>query len=182
MKTRKDVFLEGPKVCLRPYIEEDVKQWYGWFNDELVTYWMDKRRFPNTHKKQSEYLENISKSANDLQLAIVAKNKEKLIGTVGLHDIDYINRAADISVIIGEKQYLGKGIGKEAVSLLIDHAFTTLNLNKITAGAIEANKASCGLFKSLGFKKEGLLRGQIYLHGDYRNVVKFGLLSKEYKK
>lgn len=182
MNTRKDVFLKGSKVCLRPYIEKDIEQWYRWFNDELITYWMDKRRFPNTRKKQYEYLENISKSVNDLQLAIVTNDKEDLIGTVGLHDINYINRTADISVIIGEKQYSGKGIGKEAVGLLVEHAFTELNLNKITAGAIEANKASCGLFKSLGFKKEGLLRGQVYLHGDYKNVVKFGLLSKERKK
>lgn len=178
MKTAEDFFLEGRKVYLRQYKELDIKYWYRWFNDADVTKHMDQGRFPNTYSKQSEYLKKMLASSGDLQLAIVYKNGNRLVGTVGLHSIDYINRNADISIIIGDKKYWGKKIGKEAVYLLVRHAFNSLNLHKLTAGMVENNKASYKLFASLGFKKEGLLKDQVYLYGNYMNVIRLGLLKK----
>lgn len=181
MKKSKNFFLEGKKVILRPYVKTDIQRWYEWFNDEKVTYYMDQRRFPNTYEKQSRYLKKMFNNSSDLQLAIVYKKDNQLIGTVGLHQIDYINGNADISVIIGERKYWKKGLGSEAVCLMVRHAFGSLNLNKLTAGMAEENKYSYLLFVAIGFKKEGLLREQIYLHGKYRNTIRLGLLRKEFK-
>ncbi|MEW5767122.1 MAG: GNAT family protein [bacterium] len=176
----KGCFIEGEKIYLRPFNESDIEIWYQWFNNEEVTYHMDKRRFPNTPEKQLKFMKGINASPSDIQLAIVHKKDDELIGTVGLHLIDFINRNADISIVIGEKKYWKKGIGKEACNLVIDHAFNMLNLHKLTAGMVEENMASYNLFVSLGFEKEGVYKEQVFLHGKYRNIVKLGLPKGNY--
>lgn len=181
MQRSKISFIDGKKICLRQYAVRDIDTWYNWFNDAQVVKFMDQRRWPNTKEKQKQYLERISASSSDMQLAVVYKSNDKLIGTVGLHGIDAINRNADISVIIGDKSYWGKGVAKEAVGLLIRHAFEMLNLHKLTAGFISGNTASEKLFKFFGFKKEALLSEQVYLDGKYHDIVRMGLLKKEYE-
>jgi len=176
----KSHFIKGENIYLRPFEENDIDRWYKWFNDKEVTYYMDQRRFPNTPEKQVEFLRKMNKSESDIQLAIVIKKNDELIGTIGLHQIDFINGNTDVSIVIGEKKYWNKKFGKEAAYLLIKHAFDFLNLHKLTAGMVEDNKASYNLFISLGFKREGILRQQIYIHGKYKNVIKLGLLKHEY--
>jgi len=177
-KIVKDCFLEGKNIYLRQAEPADVKKWYKWFNNKKITSFMDQGRYPNTYEKQLIYLKRIYLSNTDIQLAIVEKKSDDLVGTIGLHQIDLINRNADLSIVVGETKFFGQGIGKEAVSLLMAHAFNTLNLHKLTAGMCEENKASVGLFVSLGFKREALLWDQIYLAGRYRNIIKLGLINK----
>lgn len=174
-------FMDGNKVCLRQYEAKDIDIWYNWFNDAEVVRLMDQRRWPNTKEKQKRYLEAMTVSRSDMQLAIINKANDCLVGTVGLHGIDPINRNADISVIIGDKKYWGKGLAKEAVGLLVHHSFEMLNLHKLTAGFIDGNAASQKLFESFGFKKEALLRQHVYLQGVYHNVIKMGLLKANYE-
>lgn len=173
-------FIDGKKICLRQYEAKDIDVWYNWFNDAEVVKFMDQRRWPNTKEKQKRYLEAMTASRTDMQLAIIYKADDQLIGTVGLHGIDPINRNADISVIIGDKNYWGRGLAKEAVGLLINHVFGMLNLHKLTAGFIDGNVSSKRLFESFGFKKEAHLREQVYLDGKYRDIIRMGLLKKNY--
>jgi RimJ/RimL family protein N-acetyltransferase len=181
VKKNNDCFLKGKRIYLRPYTKEDIGIWYKWFNDEEVTRHMDQRRSVNTHKKQAFYLKKMFTSPSDLQLAMVYKDNDCLIGTVGLHSIDRHNGNADVSIIIGDKSYWYQKLGKEAVLLLIEHAFCGMNLHKLTAGMIEENRASYRLFSSLGFKQEGLLREQVCLKGKYRNILRLGLLRKNFR-
>lgn len=180
MSRSKINFIDGKKICLRQYEAKDIDVWYNWFNDAEVVRLMDQRRWPNTKEKQKRYLEAMTASRADMQLAVIYKAGDKLIGTVGLHGIDPISRNADISVIIGDKKYWGKGLAKEAVGLLIRHAFSMLNLHKLTAGFVSGNTASQKLFGSFGFKKEALLREQVYLSGKYQDIIRMGLLKKDY--
>lgn len=171
--------MDGKKICLRQYDAKDVDIWYNWFNDAKVVGLMDQRRWPNTKEKQKRYLESMTLSRIDMQLAIILKSSGLLIGTVGLHGMDTINRNADISILIGNRKYWGKGLAKEAVGLLIRHAFDMLNLHKLTAGFVEGNTASQRLFESFGFENEALLREQVYLAGKYHNIIRMGLLRKD---
>lgn len=181
MRKEKVNFIDGKKIYLRQYAPKDLDVWFNWFNDAEVVGLMDQRRWPNTKEKQKQYLERMTTSSSDMQLAIVYKSNDALIGTVGLHGMDAINRNADISIIIGDKKYWGKGLAKEAVGLLIDHVFAMLNLHKLTAGFVDGNKASQKLFESFGFKKEAVLREQVYLQGKYHDIIRMGLLKNDYE-
>lgn len=180
MGRQKINFIDGEKIFLRQYEAKDIDIWYNWFNDAQVVRLMDQRRWPNTKEKQKRYLEVMTSSRTDMQLAVILRSNNRLVGTVGLHSIDAVNRNADISIIIGDKKYWGKGLAKEAVGLLIGHAFAMLNVHKLTAGFISGNVASQKLFESFGFKKEALLREQVYLNGNYHDIIRMGLLKKDY--
>ena len=172
--------IKGKNIILRPFDQSDITKWYRWFNNPNVIYYMDRCVSRNTPAKQLAYLKGMDKSKTDIQLAIVLKNNNELIGTIGLHQIDRRNRNADISILIGETKYWGKGLGKEIVCYLIKYAFDVIGLNKLTAGMAEDNKGSYNLFASLGFKKEGILRKQLFKRGNYINVIKQGLLREEF--
>lgn len=176
----KEPFLIGNKIYLRLHDRCDIPTWFAWFNDQDITRFLVHGCYPNTRKNQADFFKNMYKSRTDFQLAIADKKSGALIGTIGLHKIDLLNRNADISIVIGNKRYWGKKIGTEAVALILSHAFNKLNLHKVTAGMVIGNKGSYNLFASLGFKKEAVLREQNFADGRYQDVIKFGLLRKEY--
>ena len=180
-KTLSNPFLIGDKIYLRPHKIEDLDTWHKWFNDPEVNVFLAHGVFPNTYRGQKQFFENMYERKSDLQLAIVDKKKDILVGTTGIHSINLINRNGDISIIIGNKDYWGRSFGKEAVSLLLSHGFKKLNLHKITAGMVSENIGSYKLFKSLGFTEEARLKEQIFCNGKYQDVIKFALFKRNYK-
>lgn len=173
-------FLVGKKIYLRPHEEKDIDVWFKWFNDPDITLYLQHGYFPNTYSNQKYFLENMYKNISDLQLAIVDKKSNLLIGTIGLHAINFVNRNGDVSIVIGNEKFWGKSLGREAVALILDHAFNKLNLHKVTAGMVEANIGSYKLFLSLGFKEEARLRKQNYVNGKYQDVIKMAIFLDDF--
>jgi RimJ/RimL family protein N-acetyltransferase len=173
-------FLIGSKCTLRPLLESDIPTWHQWFNNPIITQHMEQGYYPNTLHKQQVFLSSLSQDNGSIQLAIIDKESDTLIGTVGLHQINTFNRNADISIVIGDPTFSGKGIGKEAVNLMIEHAFKTLNLHKVTAGMAATNSSSYNLFKSLGFQEEARQKEQLFLNGRYTDLIKLGKINSSH--
>ncbi len=174
-------FLEGKKIYLRPFCRIDIPAWHDWFNDPVVTDYMNKGIFPNTEPLQEEYLGFLTGSKKDLQLAIILKEKELLVGTAGIHKIDWIHRHGDLSVVIGDKRYWNEGIATQALALIIRHAFTKMNLRRLTAGVLSLNKNSRTCFEENGFMLEGTKRKHFFYKDSYVDVFIFGLLKEEWE-
>ena len=179
---KRKVFLKGEKIFLSPLVKQDIPKWHNWFNDQDVTEYMQKGVFPNTVQKQKEFFENLYKDTSSLQLGIIHARKSELVGIIGLHKIDFVHRNADISIMIGEKVYYGKGLGAEALSLIIKHAFHKLNLIKLTGGMISTNTTTKKLFVKCGFKREGTFRNQFIYKGTPVDVYKYGLMLEDWLK
>jgi len=175
-------FLEGKKIGLRPLTKSDVPVWHAWFNDPLVTENMNKGFFASTETAQEEFLSQLAKSRSDLQLGIVLRSSKALVGTVGLHKIDWLHRRGDISIVVGDRSSWGKGLATEAVALVVRHAFLKLNLGKLTAGMWSTNKGSRRCFESNGFVLEGTRRAQFHCGGRYVDEWLLGLLREDWEK
>lgn len=173
-------FLEGKKIYLRDFAKADIPVWFEWFNNSIVTEHMNKGVYPNSKTAQEEYFENISRSKNDIQFAINLKEKDLLVGTIGIHKIDWLHRRGDISVFIGDKAQWGKGLATEAISLVIKHAFTKLNLRKITAGMWSSNAGCKRGFEKNGFTLEGTLKKQFFYKGSYVDEYRMGLFREDW--
>lgn len=174
-------FLDSEKIYLRSFKKSDINIWYDWFNDSVVTEHVNKGIFPNTESSQEEYFNTISKSKNDVQLAIILKENDLLVGIIGIHKIDWIHRRGDISVFIGDKSQWGKGLATEAISLVIKHAFTKLNLRKLTAGMWSSNAGCKRCFEKNGFALEGTLKKQFFYKGSYVDEYRMGLFREDWK-
>ena len=105
---------------------------------------------------------------------------EKYIGSAGLKNIDYINRKAELNIVIGFSEYHGKGLGTEATKLIIKYGFDYLNLNKIYLKFIKFNESAEKAYTKAGFKYICELQKDIYYEGFYHNQVYMEILREDY--
>lgn len=184
MSDPRDIFIQGKNVILKALSEDDVTQsgWYGWFNDAETTQFMQQRYFPNTVQKQRKYFqEAILGAADKIQLGILPKGEKQIVGVISLDNIDFLNRKADLSIVIGEKKFLGKGVGTEAVTLLLGHAFWKLSLHKVGLGVLSTHTAAIRTYEKAGFVIEGILRDEVLLENQYHDVTRMGILAEDFK-
>jgi diamine N-acetyltransferase len=110
--------------------------------------------------------------------------KPEIVGYCGLSSIELdpmrCHATAEYSILIGP-EFQGKGYGKQAVKQLLDYAFQTIGLAKVWGEILEENEGGLGLAESCGFTREGLLVGQYYKRGDWKNAVRVGLLRNDYR-
>ena len=90
-------FLENQNIYLRPLVEADLPRWTSWFNNSKTTLFMNKGYFPTLEDGQLKRLESLNFDKNNIQLAIVTKEDDELIGIIGMHKIDWVHRHADIA-------------------------------------------------------------------------------------
>ena len=174
-------FIEGTLVNLRPLSLLDVDQNYvNWLNDPEVCEFNSHHVFPYTLALAKEYVEKVQTSRSDLVLAIVAIDSGKHIGNIALQNIHAVNRSAEYAIVLGDKAYWGKGVGKEASMLILKHGFETLNLHRIACGTSSANIPMQKLAAKLGFKEEGRRMQAMYKNGAFVDVIEYGLLREDY--
>jgi RimJ/RimL family protein N-acetyltransferase len=104
-----------------------------------------------------------------------------LIGQACLKAIKWINHKSEISIFI-KKEMQSKGYGSEALTTILDYGFNRLNLYRMEAEVIDSNTASIKILKQHGFREEGRLREAKFVNGKYKDLLRFGLLKKEYSK
>lgn len=174
-------FIKGKLIYLRALVETDSEgQYPTWFNDTEVCRGNSHHIFPYTLDDAHAYIQEANRGRHHLILAIVCHKNDAHIGNIAFDNINYINRTAELTIVIGDKSCWKNGYGKEAARLLCDHGFMSLNLNRIACGTFENNKGMRKLAEYLGMREEGRRRHAVYKHGRYVDVIEYGVLQNEY--
>lgn len=105
----------------------------------------------------------------------------QVIGGAALKSIKWFNRKAEVSIFL-DPRHQGKGLGKQALKKLIDFAFQTMNLYRLEAEVVDYNEAAKKLFPGAGFREEGRLREAKFFEGSYHDILRYGLLRREYEE
>ena len=159
---------------MRKIEPSDLPFLYQWEND--ATMWADS----DTHNPLSrhdlhQYIENTTGDIyRDGQLRLIIEDSQlstlnsqlstKIVGCIDLFDFDARNRKAAIGMYIAPDAR-GKGIGKQAVQLLLDYAFNFLHLRMVYA-IISVNNVACSrLYEQMDFLPSSPLRAWT-LEGD----------------
>jgi [ribosomal protein S5]-alanine N-acetyltransferase len=151
--------LTGPQIYLREVRVEDVNQnYYSWLADPQINQYLETRFAPQSLDSIREFVSSKAGKADEPFYAICAKDTKQHIGNIKLGPINWHHRRADISLLIGDKQYWGKGIATEAIGLIVNFAFHELDLNKLQAGAYHKNQGSIKAFIKNGFIQEGYVK------------------------
>lgn len=165
---------------LRELEREDIKRINRWRNDpDLIACLGAPYRFINEDVDSDWYDKYIHARSNSVRCVIVDTEKDEVLGLISLLNINYINRCADLHIMIGGKENRGKGIGTFAVNAMIEHAFLDVNLRRIELSVLENNAPAIRLYEKCGFVREGLKRESNYKNGKYESMIIMSLLRKE---
>lgn len=171
------------RILLREITSSDIKQINHWRNDkELIDFLGANYMYTSETIDEIWYQNYINNRSKQIRLAIIDDEKNKHIGNVYLTEIQSVNRSAEFSILIGEKEYWSKSIGEDVTNTVINHGFNDINLNRIYLYVLSDNERAIKMYKKLNFKEEGILREAVFKNGEYKDFLLMSILSKEYSK
>jgi len=178
------IFLEGEHVILRPLEQADLtKEYQQWLNDEEVCRYNSHATFPYTFEKMKDYFSALHTSGSgNVVLAIVDKSTNQHIGNISLQGINWVSRNAEFAILLGNKNYWGKGVASEAAQLICHYGFNRLNLHRIHCGTSSENKGMQKLADKLRMTKEGVRRDAMFKNGSFVDIIEYGVLKEEFYK
>lgn len=182
MKKPPVVFLMGERLYLRPIETEDLERCRRWVNDPEVRQFILRQTPLDDVGEQTWHTSRDRKPfPSDITLALVLKKKDRHIGTVGLHNIDWINRNAVTGAVIGEADCRDKGYGSEAKALILRYAFDTLGMHRISSNVFSTNPRSLAYLKKSGYQEEGVRRQHRFQQGKWIDDIQLGILASEWR-
>ena len=170
--------VQGQKVILRSMEKSDIANKVKWFNDPDV----NKTLLVEETFELDKSIEWFERTRDDTTRRdfVIETVEGKPIGIMALVYIDDVHKTAECFCVIGEKAYWGGGIGTEAHLLLADWAFKNLGLHKIWAHIRPENTAIIKVVERIGFRVEGTLREEKNICGKRVDIVRIGLLKREF--
>ena len=168
----------GERIYLSPRNVEDVEIFTEWMNDFYITDYTGRSYSTITLQEEKAYLEKEQNNKN--VFAIIDLQTDEIIGNVGLHEVNTINRTATLGIFIGNKNYWSKGYGTEAIQLILDFGFNYLNLNNIDLALMEFNERALKCYQKCGFKEIGRRRKCNFINGKYYDSILMDILAEEF--
>jgi RimJ/RimL family protein N-acetyltransferase len=172
-------FSTGERIYLRPHEEEDINLFEKWFNDPEYRV-LEGYPLPQNKVELKRFFEEMCKDEKGVYLGISLQENDRLIGSVSLFGIDRISRSVEFGIGIGEKDCWGKGYGTEAINLILDYCFDTLNMHRVWLRVRDYNQRAIRCYERAGFRREGILRESLYISGAYHDQVCMSLLKEEW--
>jgi Acetyltransferases, including N-acetylases of ribosomal proteins len=173
----------GDNIKLTAVKETDIEAMEEWFNDvEFMRHYDMVPAVPHKYKDVEQMIDSFSNTSERYVFSIRLIEKEEFVGIIGFDDIIWSNGVATVFIGIGNKSHTGKGLGKEAMQLLLDFGFNELNFHRIQLNVLSYNTNAIKLYESVGFHKEGTFREFICRDGKRWDMYLYGLLSYEWKK
>lgn len=166
----RSTFITGTATDLIILTSEYIETMQGWMNDHAVTQYLSAGAWPMYLQGEQAWLESLPKDGH-LHLGIWHKRDQKLIGSCGLHEIDHIHQLAELGIVIGEKDYWGQGVGREAITRIVQHGFDWLNLRHITLRVLGNNPRAQGLYEQCGFVHTGTIPEHVLKAGQWVDEV-----------
>ncbi|HEY1251935.1 MAG TPA: GNAT family protein [Thermoanaerobaculia bacterium] len=171
--------IRGERLYLRSIERDDLSRCHDWMNDEDLRRTLA-QRYPMSLAREADWVERVTRGQDpsEMVFAICLIRGDRHIGNCGLEHIDRDNGTATLGIFIGEADCRGQGLGEETVRTLCRFGFDELRLEKIRLDVYEGNPA-IRTYERVGFRREGVLRAEIFRRGGRRDVIRMGLLRDE---
>ncbi|WP_419904983.1 GNAT family N-acetyltransferase [Kiloniella sp.] len=175
------MFFNGEKVFYRPLSQDDLTALYKWACDQDVTkYSSSWFVIPKPKECHKAWLASLNERDTSIDLAICCNDTQQIIGYAGITSINYINRTGEYYILIGEKDYWGRGIASETTKIITSYGFKSLGLNRVELTSFADNPAAIAAYTKAGYKHEGVLRQSSFREGEYLDKVMMSALSTEW--
>ena len=160
----------------------DVKEIRNLKNNERAAFLLGGIFHPYTTEDIESWVNFHNNNPEEVLLVVEDKTTGKLIGHVGLYKIDRIANKTEFGILLADDESRGRGYGTKATKMMVDYAFQTLGLHKVTAEVLSENAPSIAMFKKCGFSVDGRLRDDVYKNGRYYDVLAMSILKEDIRK
>lgn len=174
--------LVGEGVELRRHDRANYPLYARWYGDEEVwrlTSWMAE---PMRRAAVERLFEDRESSSMDDSFAVHWEGEGEPVGVVSLANISHANSSADLSVIVGDEKDRDKGLGTEAIRILLGYAFEDLGLNRVALSVFDFNETAIHAYEKLGFEREGLLRQALWRDGGFHDAILMSVLAQDWRE
>ncbi len=170
--------LVGKLVTLRPVGPEHTDGLYELVTDPEV------RRLTGSHGEITldagrHWYATRGEQDDRLDLAIMAE--DAYVGEVVLNELDSANLSCNLRIALIGSRAFGRGYGSEALSLVLDHAFGTTPLHRISLDVFTFNDRARHVYKKAGFVEEGVLRDALRWDGAWHDSVVMSVLRPDWQ-
>ena len=172
----------GDRLYLSPVSanDDDAENYIKWMNDKDVA--VNFGQYNRVVSSKSD-LKWLYEPPGDMQrYAMVLLLDDVLIGSISIHNIDHLNRNSFIGIFIGDEKHRSKGYGAEAIRLLLEYGFKTLNLHNIMLTVNADNYAAVACYKKVGFREVGRLPEYVLRNGQYVDKLYMSILEREFNQ
>lgn len=175
--------LQGQRVRLRAISRDDLPKWCEFNNDLAVELagGGDPPLPQSLARLQAEFDQDAAKGGRD-RTHFAIEVDGKFIGGCALFNVKETDRTCELGIGIGDKEYWGKGYGREAVRMLLQYAFRYLNYRKVWLRVHGVNERAIRAYRACGFVEEGRQRAQVWSNGVYDDLVFMGILRDEWRE
>lgn len=158
--------------------ESDIKKILEWMNDPEITELLG-TRLPISQSEQKQWYEHTINDKSKKKMIIENVGGEP-IGQISLMNIDQRNQSVEIGITIGDKSYWGQGMGYDAMFTLLGFVFHEWRFHRVYLHVASFNERAIKLYEKLGFKKDGILRDNIYTRNRYYDSLVMSILKPEF--
>lgn len=161
---------------VRDYQKKDIPLRVKWLNNEQINKYLGTNlQEKTTSEKQIEWFKKYS---NDISKKFFTfEYNKKPVWFMGFSNINFTNKNADIFIMIGEEEYLGRGLWEKAMKRLIKYWFRELELHKISLWVFEENTPAFNLYKKIWFEIEWTLVDDAFFGWKYHNTLLMSIFN-----
>jgi len=171
--------LEGDCVRLRPFRQSDVAERLALGRTAEIV-----RCFGGDPESLPPFGENEARAWVERNLAHpicwAVEVEGRLLGEARLDGLDRHDRRARLATGLYDIAQLGKGLGREVISLVLSHAFGTLKLHRVDLRVLEYNERAIRCYRACGFVEEGRERESARVGEAWYDDIIMGILAREY--
>lgn len=170
------------KLVLRKFDFNDADELFILKNDKESARLLGGFSNGYTKKDINNWIKYHIEKEDEFLLVINEIESDKLIGHVGLYNIDHRIKKAEFGILIADAKCRGKGYGSMCLKFMLDYGFNNLNLNRIELSFLKENISAEKLYLKYSFEHEGILRQAQYKDNRFYDVVLMAKLKNSSSK
>jgi len=175
--------LHGERVLLRPLGPQNTGDLWADIQADLQD--PEARRLTGTHheftyEEIAAYCASRVDKTDRITLAITARDTGAWLGEIVLMDHDEPNRSASLRIALVARAQ-NRGVGTEALRLVLAHAFGPLGLHRVSLDVYAFNERAIHVYEKVGFRHEGRLRDALWWDGVPYDALLMAALATEWK-
>ncbi len=163
----------GAGIYLRLMTYADTDLIVAWRNSDAVRKnFIYQELF--TREGHEHWIRTMVETGRVVQMMICDLASDRPLGSVYIRDIDRQHNKAEYGIFIGEDSARGRGVGTAAAELMLRYCFEEEGLHRVYLRVFADNIQAVRSYEKAGFVREGLLKDDVRIEGEYRDIVWMG--------